>query len=88
MTKEELALTTVSDIHGYLRLTKNMEKSQIISFLFIKVLVYNTIITPEKIDFEKFGDEKQILRQNMFLIGSIFYRICTDLQDGLIESIA
>jgi hypothetical protein len=34
---------------------KSMEKSQIISFFFMKILIYNILLQPEKYDYKKFN---------------------------------
>lgn len=45
---------SVSEKHFYLQADKSLEKSQIINFLFMKIIIYNVIAQPWKIDEEKF----------------------------------
>lgn len=45
MTEQELNMVTISE-NGYIRMDKNMEKSQIINFLYSKILLYNIILHP------------------------------------------
>jgi hypothetical protein len=42
-------MVTISE-NGYIRMDKNIEKSQIINFVYSKILLYNTILHPEKVD--------------------------------------
>ena len=81
MTPEELDMVAISESHAYLRMEKNMEKSQIINVVCLKMLNYNAIPFPEKVDAERFSDEETTMRDNLFFIGSIWYEICLELQD-------
>jgi hypothetical protein len=46
LTPDELDLVCISEKHCYLRMDKSVEKSQIISFFFIKILIYNILLQP------------------------------------------
>jgi hypothetical protein len=52
---------------------KNMEKSQIINFLYLKIILCNILLHPEKVDRQMFPPENATLNQNFYLIGSIWY---------------
>lgn len=48
LTPEEAEIVCISDAHGYLRLDWSLEKSQIINFLFMKIILYNMMLQPWK----------------------------------------
>ena len=58
LTQEELENISVSEKHFYLQAEKNLEKSQIINFLFMKILIYNALGQSWKIDANKFAKDK------------------------------
>lgn len=44
MSPQELDLVVFSEKYGYLRMDKVFEKSQIISFLLVRTILYNIIL--------------------------------------------
>lgn len=49
---------SVSEKHYYLQADRTLEKSQIINFIFMKMIIYNVLAQPWKIDAEKFDKDK------------------------------
>jgi len=47
----------VSSKNSYLQAEKNLEKSQIINFIFMKILLFNILAQPHKIDIQAFSDK-------------------------------
>ena len=46
LTVEELENLSISEKNHYLQAEKNLEKSQIINFIFMKILIYNALGRP------------------------------------------
>lgn len=84
LTHEELQNMSVSEKNFYLQADKSLQKSQIINYLFMKIIIYNILGQSWKIDADKFDKDKQILQQNILIVTSIFYELLMDIQDDLI----
>lgn len=81
MTEEELDVVCFSEKSKYLRLDRNMEICQIINFVCNKILLYNSILNPAKVDAKLFPPENELANKNFYFLGSIWYELCLELQD-------
>ncbi len=50
----------------------------------MKILIYNALGQSWKIDGKKFGKEKEVLQENIFILCSILYELLMDVQDDFI----
>ena len=66
-------MVTFSEKNKYLRFDRNMEISQIINFICNKILLYNTILHPEKVDAQLFPPTDETINKNFYFLGSIWY---------------
>lgn len=73
MTEEELDVVAFSEKSKYLRLDRNMEISQIINFVCNKILLYNSILNPGKVDAKLFPSDDEVINKNFYFLGSIWY---------------
>jgi hypothetical protein len=60
---------------------ESLEKFLITVLVFIKVLIFNFIVQPYKFDEENFSKKKEVLQDNMKIIGSIYYSMLKELVD-------
>jgi len=69
-----------------MRADKNLEMSAIISLVFVKMLLYNIFLQPERIEivFDNRVSSK-IIFGNLKLVGNILYELFIELQDELLE---
>lgn len=69
-----------------MRADSYLQKSNIISLVFIKIIIYNILLKPQDMNFSvnpRF--DRQILHANLKLIANIIYEILMDIQDDLLE---
>ena len=79
-------MTSISEVYGYVRADKYLEQSAIISLVFIKILLYNIFLQPERIDM--IVNQKinlKVVYSNLKLIGNVLYELFIDIQDELLE---
>ena len=85
-TAEELSSGCISEAHGYMSCDHNLEKSLMLSLVFVKILLYNIFLKPEQMElFLKKSYDRKIIFSNLKLIGNIIYEIMIDVQDDLLE---
>jgi hypothetical protein len=74
-TAQEMEHLCISEYFGCLRLDESMEKYLIGILIFVKVLVFNMFLQPHKFDNLNFPKHKQPLKNNMYILSSVYYRI-------------
>jgi hypothetical protein len=73
-TTEELNLGCVSEVFGYMRSDRHLEQSAILSLFFVKILLYNILLQPDRVDtFVNRNFNPQIIYSNIRLVGTILY---------------
>lgn len=76
----------ISPTQGYVSASQHLEKSALISLLFIKMLLYNIFFTADTVNIPLRSPlKKQIIVGNIILIGNILYELFIDLQDEYLE---
>ena len=86
LTTQELETVCISETHQYLRLDKDLEKSQIISILFVKIIIYNLLLQPWKYNPEKYSISNEELYKNFYYISSVFYQLVCESQQNYIKN--
>ena len=79
-------MACVSETYGYMRSDKNLERSSILSLVFVKILLYNILLKPQNIEvFVNRSVNPQLVYNNIKLIGNIIYELLIEIQDRLFE---
>ena len=64
---------------------RNLEKSQLINFLFMKIIMYNMLLQPWKHNPEFEISQNHQAYENFFFISSVFYQIICDIQNEYLK---
>ena len=75
----------MSDVHHYLRMDRWLEKSQLISIFFIKIIIYNLLLQPWKYNPEKYNIKNETLYNNFYYFSSVFYQLICEVQQNFIK---
>jgi hypothetical protein len=86
LTEAELDLACLSETEGYIRCDENLEKSSIISLLFIKIVLYSTLLKPHTMTYKFSLGDNEYFESNIKLVGNILYRIITKIQRNAIKN--
>jgi hypothetical protein len=79
-------LICISEVFGYSRSDKYMEQSSILSLVFIKILLFNILLQPDRIGIQVASSvNPSIIYSNLRLIGNILYELFIDVQDQYLE---
>lgn len=66
---------------------KELEKSQIVNFVFMKLIIYNMLLQPWKYNEELFNiNENKQSYENFYYLSSVFYKIVEYLQDKYLDA--
>lgn len=78
LTKEEMELTCISSVFNFVSADKNLEKAALINLIIFKLLLYNMLLSPEKVSQELVIDT---IVDNLYVISSVVYEFAIDFQD-------
>ena len=65
----------ISQFYGCVRADANLEKYMIGMVVFVKVLIFNMLLQPQKFDPANFPKSKKQLHNTMYILSSIYYRL-------------
>ena len=76
----------VSEAYGYMRADKYLEQSSILSLFFVKIVLCNILLQPQKIPlFASFAGYRETIFKNIKIIANILYELMIDIQDDFLE---
>jgi hypothetical protein len=75
----------ISEFYGCLRADDSLEKFLLGMLVFVKLLVFNIILQPHKFDSENFPKTNEKLQTNMFVLGSVYYRLVKQVLKGYLS---
>lgn len=84
LTKEEMDLSCISPSFYYISADSTLEKVNLINLIFIKLLIYSTLLSPEKINSNLTEDE---IPNNLFVLSSILYEFIIFIQDEYMSAL-
>lgn len=78
LTEREIGYLSIDEDKSFIRMTKSIQETQLLVFIFVKMLTYNLLLQPWKFDE---GLNSPEITLNMMLMGSMVYHCTCELID-------
>lgn len=74
-------MMSISRKNGYISANRELEKANILRLIFIKIVLFNVLLQPEKIDLPSHSQDHAVVCSNIRLVGNIVYELIIEIND-------